>query len=54
MESKIKFTGNFSRVNDEEKELINERIGKFSEKHDRDFSEAHIKLDCHLEKENPS
>ena len=51
MESKIKFVGDFSRVSDEEKGFINEKIEKFEEKHQADFSEMHIKLDCRLNKE---
>lgn len=51
MESKIKFVGDFSRVSEEEKGFINERLEKFREKHENDFSEMHIKLDCQLEKE---
>ena len=51
MESKIKFVGDFSRVSEDEKRFINERIEKFEEKHENDFSEMHIKLDCQLSKE---
>ncbi len=51
MESKIKFVGDFSRVSEEEKGFINERLEKFKEKHKNEFSEMHIKIDCHLDKE---
>ncbi len=51
MLSKIKCTGDFSRVLDEEKDLINEKLQKFTEKHSIDFSEMHLSLDCHIDKE---
>ncbi|MBR9698936.1 hypothetical protein GOV09_00565 [Candidatus Woesearchaeota archaeon] len=51
MEDKIKVTGDYSRINDEEKKFFNRRIDKFIEKHDNDFSEMLINLDCHTHKE---
>ena len=51
MDSKINFVGDFSRVNDEERGFINERLRKFLDKHQIDFNEIEIKLDCHLHKE---
>ena len=51
MESKIKVIGDFSRVNEEETEFINQRLKKFTEKYSTDFSEMHLKLDCHTHKE---
>jgi ribosome-associated translation inhibitor RaiA len=52
MESKINFTGDFSRVNDEEKAFINERLQKFIDRYDLTFNEIVIKLDCRLHKES--
>jgi ribosome-associated translation inhibitor RaiA len=51
MESKIKFMGDFSRVNEEERNFINKRIEKFEQKYQPLFSEMLIKMDCHLHKE---
>ncbi len=51
MQSKIKAIGEFDRLDDAEKDMINERLAKFEEKHEGDFSEMHLKLDCHRQKE---
>ncbi|MBS3136720.1 HPF/RaiA family ribosome-associated protein [Candidatus Woesearchaeota archaeon] len=51
MLNKIKCVGDFSRINDEEKEVINKKLSKFCEKHSIDFSEIYINLDCHIHKE---
>ncbi|MCK5283233.1 MAG: HPF/RaiA family ribosome-associated protein [Nanoarchaeota archaeon] len=51
MESKINFKGDFSRVNEEELQIINEKLERFEQKHKSDFNEIHINLDCHIHKE---
>ena len=51
MQSKIKVLGDFDRVNEEERNFINGQLDKFIEKHDPDFNEMHLKLDCQEEKE---
>lgn len=52
MESKIKVMGDFTRVNEEERAFINQRIEKFEKKYAPIFSEMLIKLDLHLHKES--
>jgi ribosome-associated translation inhibitor RaiA len=51
MESKIKVTGDFERVNDEEKGWINVSLDKFTEKYSPFFEEMHINLSCERTKE---
>ena len=51
MDSKISFTGDFSRVNEEEREFLNKDLEKFTERHEQDFNEMHLKIDCKMHKE---
>jgi|SRR3989338_6223449 len=51
MLAKMMTKGDFSRVNDEEKEIINKKLEKFLEAHSFGVSEMRISLDCHLHKE---
>jgi len=47
----FKIRGDYSRVNEEEREFINKKLKKFSDKHEVDFDEMYVKLDCHMDKE---
>jgi ribosome-associated translation inhibitor RaiA len=51
MISNIKFLGDYSRVDEEEKNFINKRLEKFTGKYEKVFKEMEIKLDCHMHKE---
>ena len=50
MASKIKSMGDFSRVNEEERNFINQRLDRFEKKYQPIFSEMLIKMDCKLHK----
>lgn len=51
MPSKIKFLGDFSRINDEEMGFVNKKLKNFTDKYESNFSEMYIKLDCHVHRE---
>lgn len=51
MDSKINFTGDLSRVNEEEKDFINKDLERFCSRHEADFTEMLLKLDFHIHKE---
>lgn len=51
MESKIKVMGDFTRVNEEERNFINKKLELFEAKYSPIFSEMLIKMDCQLHKE---
>ena len=51
MNNNIKFVGDFSRVNEEEREFINKKLEKFATKHSSDFSEIHLSINLKIHKE---